>query len=74
MAASTKNIRITDLLLTHYPKLDAKNNTGATALIAAVQAGSNQAAATLLRNGANAKATDKQHKAAIDYDKETKNT
>jgi ankyrin repeat protein len=74
LAASTKNIRITDLLLTHYPKLDVKNNTGATALITAVQAGNNQVAETLVRNGANAKTTDKQHKAAIDYAKEMNNT
>jgi ankyrin repeat protein len=73
LAASTKNIRITDLLLTHYPKLNARNSAGATALIAAVEAGNNQVAATLIRNGADAGTKDKKHKTAIDYAKQANN-
>ncbi|AYL95909.1 ankyrin repeat domain-containing protein [Mucilaginibacter celer] len=71
IAADKGNDVLVGMLLHYYPNTNAHNAGGATALMMAVNSGNANAVKSLLEHGANPKLKDKQHKAAIDYAKET---
>jgi len=64
----------TDLLITHAAELDIQNKKGVTALIAAVTAGNTVAVKALITKGADVTLKDSNHKTAIDYANDMKDT
>ena len=71
IAANQGNDVLLGMLLHYYPNLNNRNSNGATALMLAVNNGSANSVKSLLEHGANPKLKDKDHKAAIDYAKES---